>query len=113
VPAGRVSVVGRANVPPQRYLELGKDREQGPLWQNLDIGRIAAATRLPLLPFIIEQTDPVEPADNLVRDWPPPDFGVAQHLSYMVQWYSLAALAVILWLALNWRRRASDHDSPR
>jgi surfeit locus 1 family protein len=112
VPAGSVSIDGRANLPPQRYLELGRDPNEGPLWQNLDIGRIAAATRLPLLPFIIEQTDPVTPVDDLVREWPPPDFGVAQHVSYMVQWYSLAALAVVLWLALNWRRRESTDDSP-
>jgi surfeit locus 1 family protein len=110
-PVGSVNVAGRANVPPQRYLELGKEQDQGRVWQNLDIARIAAATRLPLLPFIIEQTNPVEPADDLVRDWPPPDFGAAQHVSYMAQWYSLAALAVILWLALNWRRRESN-DSP-
>ena len=112
VPAGSVSIDGRANVPPQHYLELGRDPNEGPLWQNLDIGRIAAATRLPLLPFIIEQTDPVTPVDDLVREWPPPDFGVAQHVSYMVQWYSLAALAVVLWLTLNWRRRESTDDSP-
>ena len=111
-PAGSVSVAGRANVPPQRYLELGSDQGEGRLWQNLDIGRIAAATRLPLLPFIIEQTDPVTPADDLVRDWPPPDFGVAQNMSYMVQWYSLAALALVLWLSLNWRRRESIDGSP-
>jgi surfeit locus 1 family protein len=108
VPTGSVSVAGRANVPPQRYLELGKEQDQGRVWQNLDIGRIAAATRLSLLPFIIEQTNPVEPADDLVRDWPPPDFGAAQHVSYMAQWYSLAALAVVLWLALNWRRESND-----
>lgn len=113
VPVGNVSVSGRLNVPPQRYLELGrKDQVEGPLWQNLDIGRIAAATRLPLLPFVVEQADPVAPPDNLVRDWPPPDSGVAQHVSYMVQWYSLAALAVILWLALNWRRRESIDVAP-
>ena len=111
-PAGAVSVAGRANVPPQRYLELGSDRGDGRLWQNLDIGRIAAATRLPLLPFIIEQTDPVTPADDLVRDWPPPDSGVAQNMSYMVQWYSLAALALVLWLSLNWRRRELIDGSP-
>ncbi len=112
VPAGSVTIEGRVNVPPQRYLELGRDQGEGPLWQNLDIGRIADATRLSLLPFIIEQTNPVTPTDALVRDWPPPDFGVAQHVSYMVQWYSLAALAVVLWLSLNWRRREAIDDAP-
>lgn len=104
-PAGRVTVTGRANLPPQRYLELAPERGTGPLWQNLDLERIATATGLVLLPIVVEQTDPVAPADGLVRDWPAPDLGAAQNRSYMLQWYSFAALAVALWLALNWRPR--------
>jgi cytochrome oxidase assembly protein ShyY1 len=75
------------------------------LWENLDVRRIAAATGLDLLPVVIEQVDPVAPPDSLLRDWPQPDFGSAQHVSYMLQWYSFGALAVILWLGLNWRTR--------
>ena len=67
--------------------------------------RIAASSGLTLLPFVVEQTDPVIPPDGLLREWPRPDLGVASHLSYMLQWYSLAALAATLWLVLNWRRR--------
>jgi len=104
-PAGLLTVVGRANLPPAHYLELGSERGSGPLWQNLDLGRIAAATGLDLLPVIVEQTDPVTPADGLVRDWPAPDLGADQNRSYMLQWYSFAALSVVLWLTLNWRAR--------
>ena len=102
-PRGEVAVQGRINVAPARYLELRKDAASGPVRQNLDIARIAATSGLPLLPFVIEQTS--EAADGLVRDWPAPDFGVDQHSSYMVQWYSLAALGCVLWLVLNWRVR--------
>lgn len=104
-PAGPVTVIGRANLPPQRYLELGDRRNAGPLWENLDLDRIATATGLSLLPIIVEQTDPVAPPDGLVRDWPRPDLGAEQNRSYMLQWYSFAALAVVLWLSLNWRVR--------
>jgi cytochrome oxidase assembly protein ShyY1 len=107
-PAGVVSIVGRATIPPKRYLELKADTGEGTLRQNLDIERIAASSGLTLLPFVVEQTDPVAPPDELLRDWPSPDFGVERHLSYMVQWYSLAALAVVLWLVLNWRRRLEN-----
>jgi cytochrome oxidase assembly protein ShyY1 len=103
-PAGTVTVSGRAVVPPRRYLEL-RYEQAGPLWQNLDIARIAAASGLDLLPIVIEQSDPVAPSDTLVRDWPQPEFGVERHWSYMLQWYSLAALAIVLWLKLNWRKR--------
>jgi surfeit locus 1 family protein len=107
-PAGLLTVVGRANLPPRRYLELGEARDSKLLWENLDIARIAAATGLELLPVIIEQTDPVVPADGLVRDWPAPDLGADQNRSYMLQWYSFAVLAVMAWLCLNWRPRAAD-----
>ena len=103
--AGPVTVSGRAVIPPRRYIELRSEPPAGPLWQNLDIARIAAATGLDLLPIVIEESDPVAPPDGLVRDWPRPEFGVDRHLSYMLQWYSLAAVAIVLWLKLNWRKR--------
>jgi surfeit locus 1 family protein len=104
-PAGPISVEGRINLPPAHYLELKRDAGAGPVRQNLDIDRIAAATGLPLLPFLIEQRG--DAGDGLVRDWPPPDFGIDQHRGYMVQWYSLAGLGIVLWLALNWRASGS------
>jgi surfeit locus 1 family protein len=110
-PAGAVTVSGRASLPPRRYLELEPEDPRARLQQNLDIGRVAAATGLDLLPIVIEQSEPASPPDGLVRDWPPPDFDVDRHLSYMLQWYSFAALAIVLWLALNWRLR--DATDPR
>src|SRR5690348_12413744 len=108
-PAGPVTVTGRVNLPPQRYLELGRDHAAGPLWENLDVRRIASATGLDLLPVVVEQSDPVEPPDRLLRDWPRPDFGSAQNVSYMLQWYSFGTLAVIFWLTLNWRVDEARH----
>lgn len=110
-PSGTIVVEGRINLPPARYLELGADSDTGPIRQNLDIARIAAGSGLPLLPFIVEQTQ--DTGDGLVRDWPAPDFGIEQHKSYMVQWYSLAALGVALWLALNWRAVEDDGAASR
>jgi len=110
-PAGPIVVEGRINLPPARYLELGADPNVGPIRENLDIARIAASSGLPLLPFIVEQTQ--DTGDGLVRDWPAPDFGIEQHQSYMVQWYSLAALGVVLWLALNWRTEKGDGAASR
>ena len=108
-PPGTVSLEGRLNVPPARYLELSSARAPGPVWENLDIARIAAASGLPLMPYILEQTS--ESHDGLVRDWPAPDFGVEQHRSYMVQWYSLGLLGCVLWLGLNWRARHDGDES--
>jgi surfeit locus 1 family protein len=110
-PAGPLTVIGRANLPPSPYLELKGARNSGPLWQNLDLERIAATTGLDLLPIVIEQTEANAPPDGLIRDRPPPDLGAERNRGYMLQWYSFAALAAGLWLALNWRAR--DVDSGR
>ena len=103
-PAGEISVEGRINLPPARYLELKMDAGAGPVRQNLDIDRIAAATGLPLLPFVIEQSGSA--GDSLVRDRPPPDFG-SDRIGATGQWFSLAGLGIVLWLVLNWRARGS------
>jgi surfeit locus 1 family protein len=104
-PTETLTVTGRVNLPPLRYLELGGEHTAGPLWENLDVKRVGSAMSIDLLPIVVEQTEPVVPGDALVRDWPPPDLGSQQNISYMLQWYSFAALAVVLWLALNWRSR--------
>ena len=75
----------------------------GSLWQHLDPRRYADATGLPVLPIVLQATAPAAGDEKLVRDWPAPDFGVERHESYMVQWYSLALLGCVLWLALSWR----------
>ena len=103
-PAGTVTVDGRVNVPPARYLELRAERATGPVWQNLDIARIAAAQR-DCRCCHSSSSRRMAPSDGLVRDWPAPDFGIEQHRSYMVQWYSFAVLGCVLWLGLNWRVR--------
>jgi len=76
----------------------------GKVRQSLDIGEFAAQTGLKLRPYFLEQHSPAD--DGLVRDWPRPDAGVAMHESYSLQWYSFAALTVILLLALSFRRVA-------
>jgi surfeit locus 1 family protein len=112
-PAGLVVVSGRVNLPPARYLELSSQPNAGPLWQNLDIARVAAATGLPLAPYIIEQSPEPPAADGLVRRWSEPSLGSEQHRSYMMQWYSLAALCVVLWLTLNWEPRNGESADRR
>lgn len=95
-------IVGRVNLPPQHYVELARQEAPTVLWQNLDIARLSAHSGLPLLPIVIELDE--RERDGLVRAWPEPNFGREQHVSYMVQWYSLAALTLVLYVALNWRK---------
>jgi surfeit locus 1 family protein len=100
-PAGPVSVRGRIALPARGYLELKPEAAAGPIWQNLDLARFAAATGLPVLPVIVEATAAPVPDDGLVRDWPAPDFGIETHRIYMIQWYAFALVAAVLWLWFN------------
>jgi len=104
-PADTVTVTGRVNMPPASYLELARDTVAGPVWQNLDIARAERLFGVPLAPVVVEQTAPLGPGDDLVRDRPPPDFGVDMHRTYMVQWFIFAAMAAGLWAWFTFRRR--------
>jgi surfeit locus 1 family protein len=95
---GDVTVRGRVNGPPSGYVEFGRGAPAGPVWQHLDPARIAAATGVALLPVDIEATAPTGGDEALMRDRPAPDFGIEKHWIYMLQWYSFAALAVVLWV---------------
>jgi cytochrome oxidase assembly protein ShyY1 len=104
VPAGTVTLHGRINVA-EHYIELRNEAPAGALWQNLDPVRYAAVTGIAVPPVVVEQTAGAGPDDNLVRDWPAPDFGVDRHWMYMWQWYAFATLAVVLWVTLTFFRR--------
>jgi surfeit locus 1 family protein len=100
-PAAEVEVDGIALERLPHALETGA-APSGKVRQNLDIGAFAAETGLRLQPLVIEQHSEIP--DGLARDWPRPDFGVEKHQSYALQWYSFAALAIILVTVLSMRR---------
>jgi len=70
--------------------------------QNLRIQDYASEIGLPLQPRVIEQHSHLP--DGLARDWPRHDTGIEKHQGYALQWYSLAALAVVLALVLSFRK---------
>ena len=48
------------------------------------------------LPFVIQlEAPPPEPAKGLPRRWPPPTFDDGPHLSYAIQWFSFALIALV------------------
>jgi surfeit locus 1 family protein len=104
VPSGPQSIEGRLDFPPASG--EGRGAPSGTLWQHVDLPAMSVSVGRPLLPALVQQTSPDASAPEIARDWPAPDFGIERHEGYMLQWYSLAALAVVLWLALNWRRQA-------
>ena len=94
-PAGRVKVTGMADVP-GRFLELAKVDDSLPVWQNLTIARYVARSGLQVQPVVVQQQNDL--GDGLSRLWERPDFGIARHYGYAVQWFSLCGLIIFLYV---------------
>lgn len=63
------------------------------------------------LPARILLLDPGAP-HGYVRDWQPPGMAPLRHLSYALQWWCFAALALIVWGVLTVRRSRSAAGPP-
>jgi surfeit locus 1 family protein len=100
-PGGEVRVEGLALARIAHALELGPGAP-GKVRQNIDLAAFERETGLRLQPVVIEQHSPAP--DGLLREWPRPDAGIEKHESYALQWYSLAGLAVVLFVVLSFRR---------
>ena len=74
-PPDTVTVTGIAFVPPR-----GRGDVQPP-----------AAGFLP----VVVQSESPEPSSGLPRRWPPPSFDDGPHLSYAIQWFSFALIALV------------------
>ena len=99
-PAGMQRIDGIALERLPRALAAGSDT--GDVRQNLDIAGYGVEAGLQLEPFAIEQHSSTD--DGLERDWPRADLGVAMHESYALQWYTFAAVTIVIAVALSLRR---------
>jgi len=45
-------------------------------------------------PFVVQLESP-DPTRGLPRRWPPPTFDDGPHLSYAIQWFSFALIALV------------------
>ena len=85
-----------------RVLQPGPP-QRGEVRQTVTVEDFAAETGLTLLPFVIEQHSAAN--DGLRRDWPRAGAGAEKNEMYALQWYSLAALAVVLAAVLSFRKK--------
>src|ERR1700741_1498471 len=99
-PAGALRVEGIALERLPKILNL--EDAKGRVRQSLDIAAYAKETGLQLESRVIEQHS--DSGDGLVRDWAPHDAGAEKNAAYALQWYSLAALAVVLAIVLGFRK---------
>jgi len=107
-PAGEQHVEGFARDRLPQYLSAAtsaNDCRPGArpcVWQNLTVEAFAAWSGLKLERLLIEQSN--DSADGLARDWERPESGYRKNEMYALQWYSLAALSVALFLVLSVHR---------
>jgi surfeit locus 1 family protein len=111
-PDAVVKVTGMAIVP-GRFLELSKVDDSGPVWQNLTIDRYVSRTGIQVQPVVIQQQNDLQ--DGLLRAWERPDFGIAKHYGYAVQWFSFCGLIIFLYLFFHvkrFRSKKNQEDVP-
>lgn len=110
-PEDVVKVTGMAMVP-GRFLELSKVEDSGSVWQNLTVGRYVARTGLQVQPVVVQQQNDLD--DGLMRSWERPDFGIATHYGYAVQWFSFCGLIIFLYVFFHvksYRSKKNQEDA--
>lgn len=76
-----------------------------------DAAELGRALGVPLEARIL-LLDPGAP-DGFVRDWQPPGMAPLRHLSYAIQWWCFAALALVVFAVMSARRARRLHGAPR
>src|SRR2546423_1035089 len=105
--AAPVSLSGRIAQLPSPGLASGRSApEARAAWPKVtsypSVAELSAALGAPLAARIV-LLDPQAPFGYL-RDWQPPGMAPLRHLSYAIQWWSFAALALIVWAIMSTRR---------
>jgi surfeit locus 1 family protein len=107
-----VTVKGRLSQPPSPGLRLAEPAGTTYSWphvvQYVDYQRLAEALGYPLAPVVL-LLDPA--AENgYLRDWRPQfgGFGPERHWGYALQWFSLAAALVVIYIVVNTQRRSEN-----
>ncbi len=106
-PAGMLRLSGRVRTDTGQVMQIGErvPPSPGSILQNLALPDFAAASKLPVHAFIIEQSS--DTGDGLRRDWPLPSFGIDTHHGYAFQWYALATAALLFFVITGFKRASN------
>ncbi len=110
-PQEQLTLTAIVKLPPEKTYRLADTEEALSGWprvvQQVELSQFEQLLGKPLLPvlLLLDQDD----AHGFVRDWRPV-YGVTpdKHRAYAMQWYTLAAVLVMIYLGVNTHR--SGHD---
>lgn len=117
-PAGEVVLEAVTDLPPAQTFRLGEAEERHAGWpkvvQELDFGQLERLLDTRLAPVVLLLD--AEDEHGFMRDWRPvytvmPD----KHRAYAMQWFTLAAVLLLIYLGVNTRRISGNakrkHDA--
>jgi surfeit locus 1 family protein len=82
-------------------------------WLAFNVEGIQQQITFPLLPIVVEQSEPLAGIESMPIPHPEIDLSEGPHLSYTIQWFSFGAIALIggmTWLRRRHRRLASASE---
>jgi surfeit locus 1 family protein len=103
-----VTLTGRIGTLPSPGLAMGRaPPPAGSTWPKVtsfpDMPQLVTALGVPLAPRIL-LLDAAAPF-GYERAWQAPGLPPLRHFSYAIQWWSFAALTLIVWAVMSWRSR--------
>ncbi|MEC5215938.1 surfeit locus 1 family protein [Actimicrobium sp. GrIS 1.19] len=109
-PAEEIVITGIVRRQTGHVMQLGSAAKLAPgaILQNLNNAELRNVSGLPIQPFVIEQANtPQNAQDGLVRNWPVASSGIERHQGYAFQWYALALMAFLFFVVTGFRREPS------
>lgn len=109
-----VELLGYVYIPYGEAFHLGALDDSEPTWprrvQYIDFTEMAKRLGYPLAELVL-RLNPESP-HGYRREWRTIPFSPERHLGYAVQWFALAAVLIVIYIALNLRRTKASPRAP-
>ncbi|MFI4917953.1 MAG: SURF1 family protein [Legionellales bacterium] len=113
IPKGLVELHGSAYYPSQNQWLLGPGVEEKEnkltILERLDVKLLGSILQKKTYPFImrLDQQD----ADGFVREWAIVSMPAQRHLAYALQWFVMALVILIIFIALNLKKQDEEQNN--
>lgn len=103
-----VQIIGTVVSPDIKTFELSDKQIENQVWSSFSFEKYQQFVGLKMQPLLILQKSKDD--DGLIREWHKPDSGASKNIGYAVQWFSLAATTIIIFIVLNVKRRNKEEQ---